>query len=184
MDAKRLIQISKYLSKHLRHEPHQLGLELQPGGWVEVAELLNACARHQMAISRQELEEVVRGNDKQRFAFDDVGTRIRANQGHSVAVDLNLEPLTPPALLYHGTSTNNLDVIRRVGLSRMARHHVHLSQDVATARKVGSRHGQPVVLLVAASAMHQAGIPFYRSANGVWLVEAVPPEYLRLLEDH
>jgi putative RNA 2'-phosphotransferase len=181
MSEKRLVKVSKYLSKHLRHEPERLGLELQPGGWVEVEALLEACARHHFALSRDELAEVVRNNDKQRFAFDETGTRIRANQGHSVEVDLQLEPADPPALLYHGTPERFVASILETGLSKMDRHHVHLSADVATARKVGARRGQPVVLEIDAAAMQRGGFPFFLSANGVWLVERVPPEYLRRL---
>src|SRR4051794_15741313 len=103
MNPKRLVTTSKFLSKHLRHEPEALGLTLAPGGWVDVDELLRACGRHGMALTRGELEEVVAGDNKQRFAFDETGTRIRANQGHSTEVDLQLEPVTPPPLLFHGT---------------------------------------------------------------------------------
>ena len=181
MDEKRLVKVSKYLSKHLRHQPERLGLELSPGGWVAVTDLLAACARHQFAVSRGELEEVVRCNDKQRFSFDDTGTRIRANQGHSVEVDLQLEPAEPPAVLYHGTGHGNVAPIQASGLCKMARHHVHLSADVPTAVKVGSRHGRPVVFAVDAAAMRQDGFVFYRSANGVWLVSEVPPKYLNLI---
>jgi putative RNA 2'-phosphotransferase len=181
MDARRLVKISKYLSKHLRHEPERLGLELAPGGWVRVEDLLAACARHHFPITREQLEEVVAGNDKRRFAFDPTGTLIRANQGHSTAVDLQLEPAVPPALLYHGTGAQNVEAIRGGGLKKMARHHVHLSIDVPTATKVGARHGRPVVFEVDAAAMHRAGHTFSVSANGVWLTDAVPPEYLRPL---
>jgi len=180
MDEKRKIKVSKYLSKHLRHEPERLGLDLVPGGWVEVESLLAACASHHFPISRPELDEVVRTNDKQRFSFDETGTRIRADQGHSTEVDLQLEPVIPPEVLYHGTGRQSVDTILASGLSKMARHHVHLSGDPETARKVGMRHGKPVILVVEAARMHQAGILFYRSANGVWLVENVPGEYLRL----
>jgi putative RNA 2'-phosphotransferase len=181
MDRDRLVKISKYLSKHLRHEPERLGLTLAPGGWVPVDELLAACARNHFPVTREQLHEVVAQNDKQRFAFDPTGTLIRANQGHSAAVDLQLVPTTPPPVLYHGTAQQNVDGVRRDGLRKMARHHVHLSKDVATARAVGARHGKPVVFEVDAAAMHAAGHPFYLSANGVWLVDHVPPQYLRLL---
>jgi putative RNA 2'-phosphotransferase len=157
MDNARLVKISKYLSKHLRHEPQRLGLQLAPGGWVAVDDLLTACARHRFPVSRAELDEVVARNDKQRFAFDPTGTLIRANQGHSAEVDLRLEPAVPPAVLYHGTGQGNVEAILRTGLCKMARHHVHLSRDVETARKVGGRHGRPVVFVVDAVAMHQAG---------------------------
>jgi putative RNA 2'-phosphotransferase len=180
MDDRQLVRISKYLSKHLRHQPERLGLKLAPGGWVAVDELLAACAQHQMPISRAELEEVVCRNDKQRFAFDSSGSMIRAQQGHSVEVDLQLAAATPPPLLYHGTVERNLPAILANGLHKMQRHHVHLSSDLATATKVGARRGHPVILAVDAAAMAQAGFSFYCSGNGVWLVDHVPPEYLRV----
>ncbi len=120
-------------------------------------------------------------NDKNRFALDATGTLIRANQGHSVDIDLQLEPVEPPAVLYHGTGHGSADSIARQGLLRMSRHHVHLSPDPETARRVGARHGRPVIFTVDAAAMHQAGHLFYRSENGVWLVDHVPPEYLKRL---
>lgn len=178
MEEARLVKTSKYLSKHLRHRPDRLGLTLEPGGWVNVSDLLTACATHGMKISREELEEVVARNNKQRFAFDETGTLIRANQGHSVAIDLQLEPIEPPEVLYHGTSEQFVSIIRREGLKKMSRHHVHLSVDVETARTVGARHGKPVILAVQAKKMHDSGYNFYRSANGVWLTESVPAEYL------
>ncbi|MCU0491642.1 MAG: RNA 2'-phosphotransferase [Chloroflexaceae bacterium] len=181
MNEQRLIKISKYLAKVLRHEPERVGLTLQSGGWVHVDVLLAALARHNFVLSRAELEEMVAWNPKQRFSFDETGTRIRANQGHSVAVDLELEPTEPPTLLYHGTATQNVSAIQREGLKKMNRHHVHLSADVETAHRVGARHGKPVIFAVDAAALHAAGVCFYRSANGVWLVEAVPPEYLSAL---
>jgi putative RNA 2'-phosphotransferase len=181
MDPKRLVKVSKYLSKHLRHEPERLGLTLAPGGWVEVDALLRACDAHHFALTRAELNEVVAKNDKQRFSFDDSGTRIRANQGHSTAVDLQLEAVVPPAVLYHGTAARQVSPILESGLNKMARHHVHLSATVPTAIAVGSRHGKPVVLEVDAAGMARDGFPFYRSANGVWLADEVPPRYLRLL---
>ena len=180
MDAKRLVRVSKYLARHLRHDPERLGLVLEPGGWVPIADLLSGAADDHFPISREELLEVVARNDKQRFAFDDTGERIRANQGHSTEVDLQLESKTPPGVLYHGTATVHLDEVLRTGLKRMARHHVHLSSTPETARAVGTRHGKPIILVVDATAMAAAGILFYQSANGVWLVDAVPPEYLRV----
>jgi putative RNA 2'-phosphotransferase len=178
MEEARLVKTSKYLSKHLRHRPDRLGLTLAPGGWVEVSDLLAACAAHRLTITREELEEVVARNNKQRFAFDGTGTRIRANQGHSVEIDLQLQPVEPPDILYHGTSEQMVPIIRREGLNKMSRHHVHLSADVETARQVGARHGRPVILTVQARKMHQSGHLFYRSANGAWLTESVPAEYL------
>jgi putative RNA 2'-phosphotransferase len=179
MDDARLIKVSKYLSKHLRHEPGRLGLTLAPGGWVEVQVLLDACARNRFALTHAELDEVVARNDKQRFSFDDTGTLIRANQGHSVEVDLQLDPAEPPELLYHGTGEGSVESIERGGLKKMARHHVHLSADVPTARRVGMRHGRPAIFQGDAAGMRLDGFVFFRSANGVWLVDRVPVEYLR-----
>jgi putative RNA 2'-phosphotransferase len=179
MDDARLVRISKFLSKHLRHEPDRLGLTLEPGGWVPVDELLASCGRRGVPITRAELDEVVARNDKRRFSFDPTGTRIRANQGHSVAVDLQLEPAEPPEVLYHGTGHRVAEAIAQQGVRKMGRHHVHLSGDEATARRVGARHGRPVVFTVDAAAMRRGGYTFYRSANGVWLVDHVPTEYLR-----
>jgi putative RNA 2'-phosphotransferase len=181
MDPKERVRVSKYLSKHLRHVPEALVLTLAPGGWVAVEELLAACERDNFPITREQLDEVVATSDKQRFAFDPTGTRVRANQGHSAAVDLRLEAAEPPPLLYHGTGAQLVEVIRREGLKKMARHHVHLSIDVPTATKVGARHGRPVVFEIDAAAMRRAGHTFYVSANGVWLTDAVPPEYLKPL---
>ncbi len=179
--CKRFRTVSKYVSKHLRHQPERIGLTLQPGGWVTVDELLAAAAQHGFLLERAELDHVVAANDKQRFAFDATRTLIRANQGHSVAIDLNLEPEMPPTRLYHGTGQQAVAAIGQTGLHKMARHHVHLSGDVETARIVGTRHGHPVVFEVNTAAMGQAGFVFYRSANGVWLVDHVPPIYLRQL---
>lgn len=170
--------LSRRLSYVLRHAPDSVGLTLGSGGWVDIDELLSALARSGLRSSRADLDEVVRASDKRRFAVDDTGTRIRANQGHSVPVDLQLQPLAPPAMLYHGTVVGALEQILREGLTSRGRHHVHLSADVTTARKVGSRRGKPVVLVVEAAAMAATGTPFYRSANGVWLVGAVPPRHL------
>lgn len=181
MDAKQATRLSKFLSLHLRHTPAAIGLELQEGGWVNVADLLAACATHGVPISREVLAELVAGSDKQRFAFDATGARIRAQQGHSVEVDLQLTPAAPPAVLYHGTAPAALPAIRREGLQKMDRHHVHLSPDEETARRVGARRGPPVILAIDAAALHAAGGVFYESGNGVWLVDAVPPEYLREL---
>ncbi|MEE1740081.1 RNA 2'-phosphotransferase [Streptomyces sp. BE147] len=178
MDEQRTVKVSKYLSKHLRHRPERIGITLDAHGWVTVDELLRATARHGFALTRAELDHVVAANDKQRFTLD--GDRIRANQGHTVAVDLDLPPAEPPAYLYHGTVARVLDVIRAEGLRPMDRHHVHLSADRETATRVGARRGRPIVLAVDAGAMHRAGHTFRVSANGVWLADAVPPQFLRL----
>ncbi|MFI1729220.1 RNA 2'-phosphotransferase [Streptomyces acidicola] len=182
MDDRRTVKVSKYLSKHLRHQPERIGLTLGDGGWVEVDTLIAAAAVHGFRITRAELDHVVATNDKQRFAVE--GTRIRANQGHTVEVDLGLPTATPPPYLYHGTVARNLDAIRTEGLRAMNRHDVHLSRDRETATRVGARRGRPVVLSVDAGAMHRDGHVFRVSNNGVWLTEAVPPRYLRFPEPH
>ncbi len=178
MTDERLVKISKYLSKHLRHQPERIGLTLASGGWVGVEELLAACAAHGMRLGRAELEQVVADNSKQRFAFSEDGERIRANQGHSVDVDLGLDPVRPPEVLYHGTGHGTAGPVRQYGLHKMSRNHVHLSKDRETARAVGTRHGRPVIFTVDAGAMHRSGHLFYCSANGVWLTDSVPPEFL------
>lgn len=181
MKKTRLVAVSKRLSYHLRHAPQEVGLELGPGGWVSVGGLLAGLARNGFPVNQEELEEVVATSDKQRYSLNAAKTQIRANQGHSVPVDLQLEPLTPPDVLYHGTAKDTVETIQRDGLSRMARHHVHLSITVATARSVGGRHGSPVVLAIDAAAMSRDGFTFFCSANGVWLAEHVPAQYLRVI---
>ena len=156
-----------------------LGLSLQSGGWVPVDDLLAASKSIGFAISYDDLVECVETNDKQRFSFDETGDLIRANQGHSTAVDLQLEQRQPPDVLYHGTVERFLDSIMAEGLKKGKRHHVHLSKDIETARKVGARRGKPVILLVEAGKMHEQGVVFFLSANGVWLTEAVPAEFLK-----
>ncbi|HST89001.1 MAG TPA: RNA 2'-phosphotransferase [Ktedonobacterales bacterium] len=178
MDEGRLVRVSRFLSKHLRHQPGRIGLTLAPGGWVTVEALLAACARAGMPLSRAELNEVVARNNKQRFAFDESGTRIRASQGHSVPVDLELEPRDPPATLYHGTGAGAVPAIQHEGLRKMRRHHVHLSPDAETAGAVGQRHGKPIVLGIRAVEMSAAGHEFFISENGVWLTDRVPPEFI------
>ncbi|ROS42922.1 RNA 2'-phosphotransferase [Amycolatopsis thermoflava] len=178
MDERTIIRVSKRLSRHLRHRPGEIGLALGPGGWVPVTELLTALAGHGLPLSRAQLDEVVAGNDKRRFAFDDTGTLIRASQGHSVDVDLGLPDADPPPTLFHGTADRFLPAILREGLRPRSRHDVHLSRDTETAVRIGSRHGKPVVLAVDAAAMTRDGHRFQVSANGVWLTRAVPPQYL------
>ncbi len=166
---------SKFLSYVLRHKPEEIGLTLDAGGWAMIDDLL---ARATVPLDRTALQRIVANSDKQRFAISPDGLRIRANQGHSFDVDLGLAPLPPPDLLYHGTATRNLDAIRAEGLNKRDRQHVHLSPDPETARSVGMRYGPPVVLTIAAGRMHGAGHVFFRSQNGVWLTEHVPPAFL------
>jgi putative RNA 2'-phosphotransferase len=179
MNDKRKTTISKFLSKYLRHAPEEIGIALEPGGWVGVDELLAASAKHGMKYSREELDEVVRTNDKQRFAFDDSRTKIKANQGHSTEVELTFTAATPPPILYHGTPDKNVEAILREGLNKGQRHHVHLSKDIPTAHKVGSRRGHATILIVDAAKMAAEGHTFWVSDNGVWLADVVPPQYLR-----
>lgn len=160
----------------LRHDPASAGLILDVGGWVDLDLLAGA-----LGVSRGEVEGVVRSSSKQRYALLD--GRIRAQQGHSVDVDLGLGATEPPDELWHGTAERNLTSILERGLERRARHHVHLSADVDTARVVGGRHGKPLVLRVAAGVMHRDGWAFRLSGNGVWLVDAVPAAYLTPLEE-
>jgi putative RNA 2'-phosphotransferase len=180
MDDRRVVKISKYLAKHLRHEPGRIGLTLEPAGWTAVHDLLRAAAAHGFPITRDELDQVVAANDKRRYEFDGPGERIRASQGHSVPVDLDLPVTPPPAVLYHGTAGRSLATIRREGLKPMNRHAVHLSPDRDTATRVGARRGRPIVLTVHAGRMAAAGHEFRVSTNGVWLVDAVPPDYLSI----
>jgi len=178
MTQKETISTSKFLSLILRHEPERVGLELDDAGWATVDALLQAVSRHGVSLSREQLDHIVATSEKKRFAFSDDGLRIRANQGHSVEVELGYAPTTPPELLYHGTPEKFVAVIRREGLSKMQRHHVHLSVDKATTLQVGARRGRPNLLTIRSGDMHRAGHVFYRSANNVWLVDHVPPEFI------
>ncbi len=179
----RLIRISKLLSLALRHDPTALGVSLDAHGWAEVDGVLAGLAATGLSTSRDELEEIVATSDKQRFAISADGLRIRASQGHSLPVDLGLPAEVPPEILFHGTVQRFLRAIERDGLVRGARTHVHLSEDVETARLVAARRSGPKALLaVRARAMHDAGYVFLRSANGVWLTEDVPPSFLEKRE--
>ena len=174
----RIVQTSKFLSLILRHNPQKIGLNLDANGWANVEELIRCSQTIHTQLSRLLIEKVVANNDKKRFAFSEDGQKIRAVQGHSIEIELDLEPMTPPDVLYHGTATRFLDSIRKQGLLKGNRHHVHLSGDEETAETVGSRHGKPVVLTVMASEMHNAEYEFYLSENGVYLTDVVPTEFI------
>ena len=174
---------SKFLSLVLRHDPQAAGVTLDENGWVPVAELLDGCRRRGFGLTPESLAEIVRSSGKQRFALSPDGSRIRANQGHSVEVELGYEPTTPPEVLYHGTADKSLAGIRAEGLKKGKRHDVHLSERLDTAAAVGQRHGRLVMLEVRAGDMHRAGFVFHRTPNGVWLTDRVPPEYLRFPAD-
>ncbi|HEY6738982.1 MAG TPA: RNA 2'-phosphotransferase [Actinopolymorphaceae bacterium] len=169
--------MSRKLSYVLRHDPESIGLRLDDGGWVEVKVLLDALAAHGIRLGVDELAEIVATNEKRRFTIE--GERIRCAQGHSVPVSLGLSAIQPPARLYHGTPEANVSSIKRRGLVKGTRHHVHLSRDPRSAARVGSRRGRVVVMVVDAAAMARDGYVFYRSANGVWLTDRVPPAYVR-----
>ena len=169
--------ISKYISLILRHKPETIGITLDEHGWANVDELLKGVSR-KYPLTREELDEIVATDEKQRYSFNDDGTLIRANQGHSIQVDVELAEVRPPEFLYHGTGEKYVSSIDRHGLIPKTRLYVHLSGDYETAVKVGSRHGKPVVYRILAGKMADAGITFYRSVNGVWLTKRVPREYM------
>ena len=172
------VRASKFLSLILRHEPEKVGLMLDPAGWVAIDTLLAAVNAHGVTMTRAGLDAIVADCRKQRFALSEDGLRIRANQGHSIEVELGHAATVPPAVLYHGTPVRNLDAIRREGLRRMDRHYVHLSTDAAMTLAVGQRRGKAVLLTVRAGEMAAPGLVFFVTPNGVWLTDAVPPEYI------
>ncbi len=174
------VQLSKYMSYLLRHAPEAAELTMDRRGWVALEELTEACVAAGRARLVEDVLRTVAESDKQRFKISTDGTAIRAAQGHSIGVDLGLEPVTPPPTLFHGTVARFMDNILAEGLRPMARAHVHLSPDIETALRVGQRRGRAVVLEVDAAAMQAAGCEFFESSNGVWLVDRVAPEYLRL----
>ena len=174
------VKISKFLSLVLRHKPETVGIELDAQGWVDIPILLEAMSQHDRGITRAELDFVVANNDKARFAIH--GDRIRASQGHSINVDLNLQPQQPPERLFHGTAQRNAKLICQEGLKKMNRQYVHLSKDVKTATRVGARHGKPLIFQINTRAMSRDHYQFFLSANGVWLVNHVPPQYLSILD--
>ena len=175
---KELVRRSKFLSLVLRHDPSAIGIRLDEAGWFDVDVLLNALRLRQPNFTREVLDVLVATNEKKRFAFSEDGKRIRASQGHSIGVDLGLQPVAPPEELYHGTAGRNLESIRASGLTRGTRDHVHLSPDTETAIRVGMRHGKPVVLVIHAAEMAASRHALFLSENGVWLTEAVPPEFI------
>lgn len=167
--------ISKYLSLVLRHKPEVIGLSLDKKGWADVQELLSKSNRK---FSLEELYYVVQNNSKQRFTFNEDQSKIRANQGHSLEIDLQLKPQTPPDILYHGTATKNIDSIKSKGLTKQNRQYVHLSKDYETAFKAGSRYGETIVLAIKTHDMFEKGHKFFVSKNGVWLTDNVPPSFI------
>ena len=175
-----LTDTSKFLSLILRHKPETIEIKLDEHGWADVSELISGISKTR-PFDMKMLEEIVRTDSKQRYSFNKDKTLIRANQGHSISVDVELEKKTPPEFLYHGTGEKFVSSIDKEGLLSKSRLYVHLSKDTDTAVKVGSRHGKPVVDRVAAGKMADDGYEFFLSVNGVWLTKAVPAEYLSKL---
>ena len=171
-------KISKFLSLILRHQPETIDLILDENGWANVDELREKCSKHKISFTLEDLDEVVETNDKKRFIFNDDKTKIRANQGHSIEIDLALKPQQPPEFLYHGTAQNNVESILENGIEKRNRQHVHLSQDKETATKVGMRHGKPIILTIKTGKMFEDGILFYLSENNVWLTDFVDAKYI------
>lgn len=179
MNEKNIKRISKFLSLLLRHQPETIGLKLDKNGWAMIDELIAKSKRRNMNLSIDVLREVVANNDKKRFSFNEDETMIRANQGHSLkTIDLELKAIQPPEFLYHGTVPKFISSIKSGGLKKMSRQHVHLSQDLQTATKVGSRRGVPIILTVRSGEMNTKGFEFYQSKNGVWLTDHVPAEFI------
>ena len=178
MKDNKAIKVGKFISLVLRHSPEIINLDLDENGWANVNELIEKSKTKQVFFTKDELIDLVKNNDKQRYSFNDKGTLIRANQGHSIAVNLELKTMTPPDILYHGTASRFIDSIQKSGLDKQNRQFVHLSQDLTTATKVGSRHGKPVILSIQTSKMLEDGFYFYLSENGVWLTDSVPTTYI------
>lgn len=169
---------SKFLSYVLRHHPELIDLNLDENGWANVDELITKSTNDSQGFSFEELDEIVQTNDKKRFIFNEDKTRIRANQGHSIGIDLALKPQQPPEFLYHGTVQSNIESILEKGIEKRNRQHVHLSQDIETATKVGMRHGKPIILSIKTREMYENGIEFYLSDNEVWLTDFVDAKYI------
>jgi len=175
------IKIGKYMCLILRHKPEIIGIELDKNGWANIDELINGVKKKYPDFNREGLEYIVKTDNKQRYSLSDDKSKIRARQGHSIDVDVELNELTPPELLYHGTAERFLESIMKEGLVPKSRLYVHLSKDVETAEKVGKRHGKPAVLKIETGKMAEDGFKFYLSENGVWLTKAVPPKYFGLI---
>lgn len=175
-------KISKYISLILRHKPEEIGLELDEHGYLNVSDLINGINRSWKNFNIDDLERIVREDSKQRYSFNEDKSKIRANQGHSIPVNLELQPIKPPNKLYHGTGRKYLDSILKNGLIKKERQYVHLSGDIETASVVGKRHGELVVLEIDSESMFNKGIKFYLSKNNLWLCDYVPVEYIKELK--
>ena len=171
-------KLGKFISLILRHKPEEIGITLDEHGWAKTKDLINGINKSGRKIDIEILEEIVRTDNKQRYSFNEDKTKIRANQGHSIPVKVELKELEPPATLYHGTATKSLEGIQKQGIKSMSRLYVHLSKDFETAKQVGYRHGECVVLLINAERMYKDGLKFYLSENGVWLTEYIDSKYI------
>lgn len=178
MEESKKKSIGKFLSLILRHEPAKIGLNLDGNGWADVVELIEKCGKKNVIFTKADLDEIVATNEKKRYSYSDCGLKIRANQGHSICVDVELEAVAPPTYLYHGTADRFVRAIKETGVKKMNRQHVHLSADKQTAIKVGSRHGKVCVLTILAGQMYDDGVVFYRSVNGVWLTDFIDVKYI------
>lgn len=178
MDIETLKNKSRFLSLILRHKPEIIDSQLDNEGWLNVNELIEKSNKHGESLDFDMLEYIVNNSDKQRFTFNNDKSKIRANQGHSIEVELDLQEKIPPTILYHGTVDKFVDSIRNSGIEKRSRNHVHLSAETETAIKVGSRKGTPVILTVNSGQMYKDGYKFYQSKNDVWLIEFVPKEYI------
>lgn len=176
------IQLGKFISLILRHKPETIGINLDEHGWANVQDLINGINNSGRTITFEQLDEIVQTNDKKRYSFNEDKTLIRANQGHSINVDVELKEAIPPKVLYHGTGEKYLDAILEDGIKHKNRLNVHLSKDIETAIKVGKRHGNPIVLKIDTEAMLNDGFKFYLSENGVWLTSDIGPKYFKILE--
>ena len=173
-----LNSISKYMSLILRHKPEVIGIELDEYGWANTDDLINGIGKDNQGFNFESLEEIVKTDNKQRYSFNDDKTLIRANQGHSIPVDVELEEKCPPDFLYHGTGEKYVESIDKIGLIPKSRLYVHLSKDIDTAEQVGKRHGKEIVYKVNAGKMYKDGYKFFLSVNNVWLTKEVPVKYL------
>ncbi len=181
MERDKYKKTSVFLSLVLRHNPEAAGIRIDGHGWADVSELIEGVNQTGRRINQEILEEIVRTDEKGRYSFNEDKTKIRANQGHSISVDVELKKTAPPQVLYHGTATRFLGSIleKKEGLKPAGRLYVHLSKDYPTAVNVGARHGIPAVLEVESGQMEKDGYSFYLSENGVWLTKKVPCQYLK-----
>lgn len=179
--SRELKHLSKFMSLILRHKPETIGISLDPHGYADVDELLKGMNKHGSTIDFETLEEIVKTDNKQRYSFNSDKSKIRANQGHSIEVNVDLEELQPPNVLYHGTGEKSVQSIKEQGIKKMGRLYVHLSKDYETAIKVGSRHGKPVVFQIDTKQMYQDGYQFFLSKNKIWLTKKVPTKYIKII---